>query len=384
MIHLYLSWNALSLLAVFAQGTSLEKTLLPLILDILAITFFLIGVTAILWARRTTRGTSLINRPESGGHVIGQSMVMLSVCWLLLVCIGISLFPTPAHPVQSRKPVPTNDSQSNLVTTTPTQLKLLNRGELTIGIEPVIPLQAYSDNSATDVYTGFDIELIKAIALKINLKPTFKPIPGTNPLNLINGMNGPGQQQFDIAISGLKITDDLKQQVDFVPYLNVGETLLVLKSEHKQITMSNMDDLCNLPTQGIQTLAVQIGTVAQTDLQNVLSSCKSTQSTIHVTPKQEVKDIIDLLNTKQVNAIFQDATITDYYTHNEQFKGKYAMAGLPVNQQNEGIALRKDNSPLRDAIQTAFATLQRDGTYKNLIDKWNFVSNEQLTPAERS
>ena len=41
-----------------------------------------------------------------------------------------------------------------------------------------------------------------------------------------------------------------------------------------------------------------------------------------------------------------------------------------------GIATRKGNAPLHDAIAKAFASMQKDGTYSRILAKWNLQLDE--------
>ena len=49
----------------------------------------------------------------------------------------------------------------------------------------------------------------------------------------------------------------------------------------------------------------------------------------------------------------------------------FDIAGDPFAKILAGIAVRKDNPELRDAIQKAFDAMKADGTYLKILTKWH-------------
>ena len=117
---------------------------------------------------------------------------------------------------------------------TPT-LDLKVPGVLTVGSDTTYPPQEYIDTTANKA-VGFDVDLITAVAknmgLQVNVVTTkFDTIID----DLVN-------KRFDVVISAVSITPERQKKVDFVPYFNAGESLLVQAGNPKNI--KGLSDLC--------------------------------------------------------------------------------------------------------------------------------------------
>src|SRR5207249_2650 len=151
-------------------------------------------------------------------------------------------------------------------------------GVLTVGSDTTYAPQEYID-TATNQATGFDIDLIKAIAQRMGLTARVQTAKFDSIIPSLDS------KRFDVAISAMTITPDRQQKVDFVPYFNAGESLLVQKGNPKSI--KSVTDLCGL------NVGVQNSTVEQTDLQTASDNCKKAgKPTINMTVLQDQTAVI--------------------------------------------------------------------------------------------
>ncbi len=97
---------------------------------------------------------------------------------------------------------------------------LITPGTLTVGSDTTYPPQEYID-TATNHATGFDVDLITAIGKQMGLQTN---VVTTSFDTIINSLIA---KRFDVVISAVSITPERQQKVDFVPYFNAGESLLV-------------------------------------------------------------------------------------------------------------------------------------------------------------
>jgi polar amino acid transport system substrate-binding protein len=237
---------------------------------------------------------------------------------------------------------------------------LITPGTLTVGSDTTYAPQEYIDTT-THQPAGFDIDLITAIAQRMGLTATVK----SDKFDTI--IDDLGNKRFDVVISAITINSDREKKVDFVPYFYAGESLLVAAGNPKGIM--SLTDLCG------QNVGVQDATVEQTDLQAGSTACtKAGKSAIHLTVLQDQTAVIDLLANGRVVATYQDSPVTDYY--NKQHPGQFAVAGSVVNAGNEGIAVRKGDTSMFNAVQAAFNQLKTGGQYHTLILKWGLTSGE--------
>ncbi|HLG60678.1 MAG TPA: ABC transporter substrate-binding protein [Ktedonosporobacter sp.] len=270
------------------------------------------------------------------------SMSMLAVLMLLLAACGGS---TPA-----------SNNGPDLITP----------GVLTVGSDTTYPPQEYIDTT-THQAAGFDVDLISAIANKMGLKAQVVTAKFDSIISSL------AARRFDVVISAVSITSDRQKQADFVPYFNAGESLLVQNGNPKGI--KSTADLCGMD------VGVQNGTIEQTDLQTASDACKKAgKPEINMTVLQDQTAVIQLLQTNRVVATYQDSPVTDYYL--KQNPGRFEVGGSVVNAAPEGIVIRKGDTAMLNAVQSAFNALKVDGTYRSLISKWG-LTNEAITTIDR-
>lgn len=276
--------------------------------------------------------------------------VIVTVLLLLCACSSASSGTAPT----SKRMQPS----SNNATEATQSLNLLVPHVLTVGSYTNYPPQEYID-TATAQPAGFDIDLITDIARSLNLRVN---IISEDFQMLVDGLLN---RQFDVVISALSITPELQQKVNFIPYLQGGEALLVAKGNPQDI--QDLADLCG------KTVGVKATTFEQSDLQAASNTCKSTgKAVITIVVSQQNAGVLQLLATKRVVAIYQDLAVADYFV--KQHPGQFQRAGSTVDANQEGIAVRKDNTALFDAIKRAFAASESNGTYRTLINKWGLVN----------
>jgi polar amino acid transport system substrate-binding protein len=237
---------------------------------------------------------------------------------------------------------------------------------LTVGSDTTYPPQEYID-TATNQAAGFDIDLIKAVAARMGLQTQ---VVTTSFDTIIDSLVA---KRFDIVMSAVSVTPERQKKVDFVPYFNAGESLLVQNGNPRKITKAS--DLCGLP------VGVQNGTVEQAELKTANDACRNAgKPAITVTALTNQTDVIQLLATNRVVATYQDSPVTDYFI--KLNPGRFTVAGSVTNAGPEGIVVRKGDTSMFNAVQAAFNQVKASGTYRSLINKWGLQS-EAITLMER-
>src|SRR5437588_4978576 len=285
------------------------------------------------------------------------SVAAFVVLALLLAACGSSSgtgsAPTPTPNPKTPTVTPPND--------------LITSGTLTVGSDTTYPPQEYIDTT-TNKPTGFDVDLITAIAQRMGLKAN---VVTTGFDTIIDSLTA---KRFDVVISAVSVTPERQKKVDFVPYFNAGESLLVQAGNPKNIKA--LADLCG------QNVGVQDGTIEQADLQTANTNIckKANKPAMNLTVLKNQTDVIQLLANNRVVATYQDSPVTDYYI--KQHPGQFAVGGSVINAGLEGIVVGKRDTSMFNAIKTAFDQLKADGTYHTLIQKWN-LGDEAISLADR-
>src|SRR6266581_6123043 len=176
---------------------------------------------------------------------------------------------------------------------------LITSGTLTVGSDTTYPPFEYID-TATGKAIGSDIDIITAIAQRMGLQAKIV----TDKFDTI--FDDLAARRFDVVISAVSVTSERQKKFDFVPYLNVGESLLVQAGN--PLNLKSTADLCG------KNVGVQNGTTEQIDLKTANDACvKAGKPAINVTTLQDQTAVIQLLLNHRVVVTYQDSPLTDYY-----------------------------------------------------------------------
>lgn len=289
---------------------------------------------------------------------------------LLMACGGSTGGSTSSGtPTSNALPCPSSTS-GNAPTPTPypatTSLTaptdLITQGTLTVGSDTTYPPQEFIDTTTGNA-VGFDVDLVTAMAQKLGLKAK---VVTANFNTILDDLSA---KRYDVVISAITINSDRVQKADFVPYFQAGESLIVPKSN--PMGLKCVQNLCGLKA------GVQSGTVELDDLNAASKACTAAgKPAIQLTVLKDQTAVIQLLVNRRVDATYQDSPVSDYYI--KQNPGQFEIGGTVVNAAPEGIAIRKNDTPMLTAMRAAFSAIKSDGTYDSLFTKWQLNSAQKI------
>ncbi|WP_252179090.1 lysine/arginine/ornithine ABC transporter substrate-binding protein [Endozoicomonas sp. 4G] len=200
---------------------------------------------------------------------------------------------------------------------------------------------------------GFDIDLARAICNELKAECTFSSQPFDS---LIPSLKF---RRFDAVISGMDITPDRLEEVDFsTPYY-----------ENSAIFIANKDEgLTSVKALKGKSVGVQNGSTHQQYLIDKLES-----QGVKVRPYDSVQNAFLDLISGRIDAVFADKAVAKEWLA-KRGEGQYAQVG-PVVKDPEyfgigyGIAVRKHND-LKKRIDSALEKLKENGTYQKIYDKY--------------
>ncbi len=256
-------------------------------------------------------------------------------------------------------PTPTPYPASTSLTA-PTDV--ITSGTLTVGSDTTYPPQEFIDTNTGNA-VGFDVDVITAMAQKLGLKAKVKTA------NFSTILDDLSAKRYDVVISAITINSDRIQKADFVPYFLAGESLIVQKGN--PMSLKCVQNLCGVK------VGVQSGTVELDDLNAGSKACTAAKKpAIQLTVLKDQTAVIQLLVNHRVDATYQDSPVSDYYI--KQNPGQFDIGGTVVNAAPEGIAIRKNDTTMLNAMRAAFSAIQSDGTYNNLFTKWQLNSAQKI------
>ncbi len=170
--------------------------------------------------------------------------------------------------------------------------------------------------------------------------------------------------RIDVAISGMSDTPERQKEVDFVDYYQAGAMLLVKKGNPDGL--KTIADLCG------RTVAVQRGTTQEGYAQEQSKKCESDggKPIDLLSFDRETEAMLQVKSGRAVSGM-QDYPVAAYNARTSGGGKDFEVVGDQIQAGPLGIAVNKDDTQLRDALQKAVQALIDDGTYAKILEKWN-------------
>jgi polar amino acid transport system substrate-binding protein len=221
-------------------------------------------------------------------------------------------------------------------------LGLITPGTLTVGSD--IPYPPFEQGKPPD-YTGFDIELIDAIAKKLNLTPK---IQDTAFATIFSDQQA---GKFDIVASSTSITPPRKQKVTFSdPYFDADQSLMVQKGSDLASTSDITSDT---------SIAVQQGTTGQDYAET------KTDATVQAYPA--IGSAFNALQAGQVDGVINDFAVSAFAL--KKYPELDVVQTISTDE-HYGFPMQIENTALQDAVNGALQDVIADGTYEKIFQKW--------------
>lgn len=224
-------------------------------------------------------------------------------------------------------------------------LELVTEGTLTVCTDSPYPPMEFEENGE---FTGFDIELMRAIAENLGLDTEvvnsgFDPI--TSGTALASG-------QCDIAAASITITEDREENVDFTePYFEAEQSLLV--KEDGDIT--SLEDLAG------QRIGVQSGTTGEAYAK------ENAPDDAEIVSFDNPGDIFVALEAGDIAGVVQDLVVNQGRVLEDDSVG---VVETYQTDEQYGFAAEEGNTDLTGAVNDTLQTLRDDGTYDQIYQEW--------------
>lgn len=216
---------------------------------------------------------------------------------------------------------------------------------LRVGTDATFPPFELVDE-ATQELTGFDVELMRAVAEQAGWNIEFVNQPFDPMLIALE------QCQYDMGIAAITITDERKEKMLFSePYINAGQIVVVRAGT---TDIASKDDLVGM------TIGAQLGTTGAIEAEKIEGITFKPYDTYDLA-------FLDLANG-QIDAVIADYPLAlDYIGQNPD---KMQTVGEPFTDEFYGIAVCKNRSDLLEPLNQALQTLKDNGTVAQLEEKW--------------
>ncbi|MBL7237103.1 MAG: ABC transporter permease subunit [Komagataeibacter hansenii] len=216
--------------------------------------------------------------------------------------------------------------------------------------------------------TGFDIDLAAAMAARLHLRPVTVNMQFDG---LIPALQG---GRVDFINSAMYISPERARAVDFVPYLQVANVVMVSAARPGGITGNDLS-LCG------RQVAVTLGGIEDDNARDASARCRAAgRPALDVLSFPTGQDTAMNLRAGRVDAAFD--SVYGAVTLMHDMPGVYAVAGRPFGTDAWiGFAVRRGDTAMRDMLAGALHAVRADGTFDALVRRWDLPPAEQVDTA---
>jgi polar amino acid transport system substrate-binding protein len=227
---------------------------------------------------------------------------------------------------------------------------------------PFPPFESFASNGET--FAGFDMDLIRAVAKGLDLKPKIVNVAfnGLIPA-LVDG-------RLNVIISGIGDFTDRETQANFVDYLRVDPEVQVMKRDASQYT--SLYSLCG------KSMGVQTGSAEVTATQLMSKRCTAAgKPPIHMLLFQEDPQALLALQSGRVQMHTTDGPVAQYEAatidHGQQLTALFPnFLAIPIDY---GILTPKTQMSLAVAIKKELNVLIQTGAYSRLLARYHIQAS---------
>lgn len=227
-------------------------------------------------------------------------------------------------------------------------LGLVADGTLTVCSDiPYSPFE-FEDEENPGEYTGFDVDLVDAVAASLGLDTTYR----VTVFDTILGSLEAGD--CDMVASAMTITEERQEEANFSqPYYNSQQSLMVRSGDAE--TFATLDDLAG------GTIGVQTGTTgADYAAENLPEGAE-------IREYEGGEQLFVALQSEEIDAVLQDLPVNSYRAAQDD---AFVVTDSFGTEEQYGFAFALDNEALLGAFDAALSAAIEDGTYDGVYEEW--------------
>ena len=228
---------------------------------------------------------------------------------------------------------------------------LVSEGVLVVGTNP--GLEPFTYRAQDEQITGADIDLMRALAERLGLSIRLEDA------GLDAVIAGVASGAFDVGAAGIFDTPERRASVDFIEYLRGGTQWAVLAGS----------DVTPARACGMRVLAITGSVQADVDIPQRSVECVSRgEAPLQATDIDSSSEAGVRIIRDEADAFVADAPVVAHLVG--MSKGRLAIAGAAYDPQMYGLAVGREASGLKTALEIALESMIEDGTYARIMGKW--------------
>jgi polar amino acid transport system substrate-binding protein len=222
------------------------------------------------------------------------------------------------------------------------------KGELVVGVLGTDEPNSFIDPKTREL-VGYEVDLAKAIAAKIGVKPVFKQLAVAARIPELQ------QGRVDILAASLTHNKERESQIDF------SYTTFVTGQKVMVKTASGIKDVPDLA--GKKVLTVKGGTQEP----NIRKAVPNVEVVTFETTQQA---FLALQQGKGAGYVNDEATLINDYAKLGAAKKDYTILPTNISVEPLALGLRKNEPELKKVVDDTLAELEKSGEAEKIFFKW--------------
>jgi len=267
---------------------------------------------------------------------------------LLAAILGVSMLASCGQK-QEEANAPAGEEQK----ATDTSLEDIKaKGYFLVGLDATFAPMGFTDEAGEIV--GFDIDLAKKVAEKMELDVKFQPIDWNSKSMELEAGN------IDVIWNGFSITDERKKEVLFTdPYLSTSQAIIVTTDS----PIKTKADLAG------KIIALQDGSTSE----SALKADEETFATIgeeNLSRFKENPEVLMEIETGRADAAVIDEVFVRYHLTSEGLLDKFVVLEESFDKEDYGVGGRLEDVSFMTALNDAIKACVEDGSASECAIKW--------------
>jgi glutamate transport system substrate-binding protein len=222
--------------------------------------------------------------------------------------------------------------------------KIQAKGELTVGVKFDVPPFGFKNPQSGDV-EGFDVDLGKALADKLGVKPKFIEAISDNRIPFLQDGTA------DVILSTMTINEERVEQIEFSDPYFIARGRVLVKGD---------SDIAGIQDLGGKRVCTALGSTYEANL-------KKQAPDAELNLVDSYSECLELLQNGAVDAVSTDDVIlTGMIIQDDTLK----LVGDQLTQEPYGAGIKKGEAEVVSFVNEVFQGLKDNGTWKDLHQRW--------------